>query len=152
MPKYHLIKSGVVENTVVWDVTPPGDAYPGFTVIEANSGGPGWTWNGTTLSPPAAPPVPVPAQITRLQLILGLTMAGLIPAAEGEAAAAGTAIPALIAGVFNTLPPDQAIGARIRWNAMTVCERANPLVAAVAAASGKTSAEMDAYFIAWSAL
>jgi hypothetical protein len=151
MPRYHLIKSGVVENTVEWAAVPPADAYPGYTVVEASTGGPGWTWDGTTLSSPPRN-IPVPAQISRLQLILGLTMAGLIPAAEGEAAAAGTAIPALITMVFNTLPPDQAIGARIRWNAMTVCERANPLVAAVATASGKTSAEMDQYFRDWSAL
>lgn len=67
MPKYHLIKSGVVENTVEWAAEPPDETYPGYTVIEATTGGPGWAWNGTTLSPPAAPPLPVPQEVTNAQ-------------------------------------------------------------------------------------
>lgn len=152
MPKFHLIKSGLVENTVVWDAMPPPGTYPDYTVIESTVGGPGWIWNGQNLASPPTPPLPVPAQITRLQLLLGLTRAGLITSAEGEDAAAGIRIPSLIVSVFNALPSDQAVAARIRWNAMTVCERANPLVAAVAAASGKTSQEMDDLFRSWSLL
>jgi hypothetical protein len=104
--------------------------------------------------PPEPPPVvePVPFSISRLQLILGMTQAGLISASEGVAAAAGMAIPAAVEAVFATLPNGQGTTARIRWNAMTDVERANPLVAAVAAAAGKTSAEMDQYFRDWSAL
>lgn len=101
--------------------------------------------------PPPAPPPP-PASITRLQLILGMTSAGLITASEGVAAAAGSAIPEVVETVFASLPAAQATGARIRWSAMTTVERANPLVAAVAAAANKTEADMDAYFIAWSVL
>jgi hypothetical protein len=67
MPKYHLIKSGVVENTVEWAAEPPAETYPGYTVIEATTGGPGWSWNGSTLSPPAAPAMPVPREITNAQ-------------------------------------------------------------------------------------
>jgi hypothetical protein len=67
MPKYHLIKSGVVENTVEWAAAPPAETYPGYTVIEATNGGPGWTWDGTTLSSPASPPSPVPERITNAQ-------------------------------------------------------------------------------------
>jgi hypothetical protein len=152
MPKFHLIKSGVVENTVLWDAMPPPGTYPGYSVIESTAGGPGWIWNGQDLASPPMPTLPVPAQITRLQLLLGLTAAGLITAAEGEDAAAGTQIPGLITAVFNTMPTDQAVAARIRWNAMTVCERSSPLVAAVAAASGKTPREMDDLFRTWSLL
>jgi hypothetical protein len=98
------------------------------------------------------PEIIVPAAISRLKLILGMVADGLITAAEGEAAAANTAIPALIAGVFATLPPTQATEARIRWASMAICDRANPLVNAVAAAGGLTSDEMDYLFIEWNAV
>lgn len=94
----------------------------------------------------------VPASISRLQLILGMTSAGLITAEEGVSAAAGTAIPSVVEAVFASLPSAEATGARIRWNAMTMVERANPLVAAVAAAAFKTDSEMDQYFRDWSVL
>ncbi len=105
-----------------------------------------------TPPPPAPPPVPVPASITRLQLILGMTIAGLITAEEGENAASGSAIPAVVAAAFAGLPSDVATLARIRWAAMTLVERGNPLVAAVASAAGKSAAEMDQYFRDWGAL
>lgn len=99
--------------------------------------------------PPAQPPAPVPASISRLQLILGMTAAGLITPAEGVAAASGTAIPASVEAVFAGLPATEATAARIRWFAMTEVERANPLVAAVAIAAGKSAAEMDQFFRDW---
>lgn len=117
----------------------------GYFVFEANAV---YAQRGLTVE---NAPV-VPATISRLQLILGMTSAGLISASEGVAAAAGTAIPAVIDGVFSSLPATQATAARIRWNAMTVVERANPLVGAVAGVSSKTDAEMDQYFRDWSAL
>lgn len=105
-----------------------------------------------TPPPPPPPPAPVPASISRLQLILGMTAAGLITPAEGVAAAAGTAIPAVVEAVFASLPATEATAARIRWSAMTEVERANPLVAAVATAAGKSPADMDQYFRDWSLL
>lgn len=152
MPKFHLIKSGVVENTVLWDATPPGGAYPGFTVIDGSTGGPGWTWNGTTLSPPASPVLPVPAEISRLQLASGLYELGAITATEAEDMAAGPGIPAAIAAIIASLPIEQQVPTRIRFKGMTRAERTNPLVAAVAVVFGKTSAEMDDLWRGWSTL
>jgi len=152
MPPFHLIEDGVVTNTVLFESLPPSDAFPGLTVIEATEGGPGWRWDGTAFSPPLSEPPPVPAAITRLQLILGMTDAGLITPAEGVAAAAGNAIPSVVESVFASLPAAQATSARIRWSAMTEVERLNPLVAAVASAAGKTDAEMDQFFRDWSLL
>jgi hypothetical protein len=154
MARFHLVKDGVVTNTVVWDSPPPPSAYPEFDVVQGESGGIGWLWDGVALQPPppAPPPVPVPASITRLQLILGMTFAGLITAEEGENAANGTAIPAVVKAVFDSLPVEAGVEARIRWAAMKEAERGNPLVAAVASAAGKSAAEMDQYFRDWSQL
>lgn len=108
---------------------------------------------GDWSSPPAAPaPAPAPDSISRLQLLLGMISAGLITPAEGVAAAAGAAIPAAVEAVFGSLPASEATSARIRWSAMTEVERANPLVAAVAMAAGKSPADIDQYFRDWSLL
>ena len=151
MPKHHLIKSGVVENTVVWDSVPPGDAYPGFTVINATSGGPGWIWNGTTLSPPPVQAVPVPPEISKLQFALGMYAAGKITGAEAADMAAGPGIPAAVDAAISALPLEQQLPARIRVMGMTKVERASPLLAILMAQATPaiSDAEMDAYFIAW---
>jgi hypothetical protein len=81
-----------------------------------------------------------------------MAAAGLITPAEAVAAAAGTAIPAVVEAVFASLPEAEATAARIRWHAMTEVERANPLVAAVAMIHEKTPAQMDQYFREWSQL
>ena len=154
MARYQLIKAGVVQNTIEWsnDLLKAQEAYPDYSVVANEAAAPGWLWNGTSFSPPPPPPLPVPDKITRLQLILGMTSAGLITPAEGVAAAAGNAIPAVVEAVFASLPASQATAARIRWNAMTTVERASPLVAAVAAGATppKTLAQMDQYFRDWS--
>jgi hypothetical protein len=113
-------------------------------------GAPGWLWDGENLAPPPAPPPPT--MISRLQLILGMTNAGLITPTEGVDAAAGTAIPSVVEAVFASLPAAAATSARIRWSAMTEVERANPLVASVATAAGKSPADMDQFFRDWGQL
>lgn len=152
MVRYHLVKSGVVENTVVWDAAPPPNAYPGFTVIDGAIGGPGWTWDGTTLSSPIVV-TPAPATITRLQLVLGLAASGLITEAEADAMAEGSGVPAAISAAIQALPSAQRLEARIRFKAMTEVERVNPLIDAIGfVAAGKSPAEMDDYFRTWSQL
>jgi hypothetical protein len=152
MARFHLVKGGVVANTVLWDAAPPAGAYPDHLVIDGAIGAIGWLWDGSALAPPPPAPAPVPASISRLQLILGMAAAGLITPAEAVAAAAGTAIPAVVEAVFASLPEAEATAARIRWHAMTEVERANPLVAAVAMIHEKTPAQMDQYFREWSQL
>jgi hypothetical protein len=49
----HIIRDGVVQNTVVAaDIAAAQALYPDALVIEATTGGPGWFWDGTTLTPP----------------------------------------------------------------------------------------------------
>ena len=102
-------------------------------------------------SAPAANPVP--ASISRVQLMLGLVAAGLIPPEEGPPASSGMAIPALIDAVFSALPAAEANEARIRFNGAATFDRENPLINAVGyLAAGKTPEQMDAYWREWSAL
>jgi hypothetical protein len=104
------------------------------------------------IAKPPLPPPP-PAQIKRVQLILGLVNAGLITPEEGPPASSGMVIPAAIEGVFSTLPEAEAVEARIRFNGAADFDRANPLINAVGwIAASKTPAEMDDYWREWSAL
>lgn len=87
------------------------------------------------------------ASITRRQFLIGAASAGLLTAAEAEAAATSGAIPAAIEAVFNTLPNAQALAARITWATMTKIERGEPLVDAAAVAFGLTPEQVDAFFL-----
>lgn len=87
------------------------------------------------------------ASITRRQFLISAASAGLLTAAEAEAAATSGAIPAAIEAVFNTLPNAQALAARITWATMTKIERGEPLVDAAAAAFGLTPEQVDAFFL-----
>lgn len=51
----HIIKNGVVVNTIVATVAEAQAAYPDATCIDATVGGIGWTWDGSTFT---APPIP----------------------------------------------------------------------------------------------
>jgi hypothetical protein len=134
MPNYHLIKSGLVENTVLWDAAPPAGTYPGYTVIEATNGGPGWIWDGTTLSPPASPPLPVPAQITNAQ-------ARYILRRTPTATAGVTLFDAVDAAA-------KAQGGDLLdfWDYANDFYRSSPAVLALAGALGVTSQQLDDLF------
>lgn len=103
-------------------------------------------------TPPVPPPPPVPSQVTRRQMLLGLVNGGFITSAEGIAAAQTGAVPATVQAVINTLSTQAAKdAATITWASMSVCERSNSLVAALAAAQNPplTSAQIDALFQNW---
>lgn len=54
--RVHLIANSVVANTI--EAASVGDAsalFPHFTAVEATEGGPGWLWDGETLTAPVAP-------------------------------------------------------------------------------------------------
>lgn len=109
----------------------------------------GWRWDGGAFTPPKEPDVvvPVPASITRRQMLLALHAADLITAEEALAAATGGAVPATIDAVFGQLPEDRTLEARITWATMSIAERAHPLIAMLIAAGLATSEEVDAIFI-----
>jgi hypothetical protein len=92
-----------------------------------------------------APP-PVPAVISRRQLLIALAQAKLITEAEALAAAKTGEVPAAIDAVFAALPKEQALAARITWATMTVVERDHPLIQAVINANLATANQVDALF------
>lgn len=53
--KVHIIKNGVVINTIISTVADAKSAYPGDVCVEAETGGVGWLFDGSTFT---APPVP----------------------------------------------------------------------------------------------
>lgn len=99
-----------------------------------------------------APPVVVPQQITRRQLLLALMSYNLITPSEALDAAQTGAAPAAIAAMFDVLSEPDRTAAYITWASMSVAERSNPLVAQLAAAQGMNEAAIDQFFIAASAL
>ena len=127
----HIIKSGVVVNTIVATVQEAQTAFPDAICIEATTGGIGWAWDGSTLSAPAAPPVvvTVPSSVTMRQARLALLGAGLLDTVETAIAGAGPA-------------------AAIEWEYTQEVQRASGLVLAMATALGMTDAQIDALFIA----
>jgi hypothetical protein len=110
-------------------------------------GGPGWTYDGETFSPPDVV-TPVPASITFRQLLIGLVAEGWISEAEGDAWLTGT-IPAAASALVASLPAGERFAARASIIRPSVILRADPLVAALAAAESKTSAELDTFFITY---
>jgi hypothetical protein len=92
-----------------------------------------------------APP-PVPAAISRRQLLIALAQAKLITEAEALTAAKTGEVPAVIDKVFAALPEDQALAARITWATMTVVEHDHPLIQAVIRAKIATPEQIDALF------
>jgi hypothetical protein len=92
-----------------------------------------------------APP-PVPAAVSRRQLLIALTQAKLITEAEALAAAKTGEVPAAIDEVFSLVPKEQALAARITWATMTQIERSHPLLQAVIDAKLVTAEQVDTLF------
>lgn len=80
------------------------------------------------------------------QLLIGLMTEGWITSAEAEAWAMSNGLPAAVEAVIAALPEAERVPARITCLRMGVAERTDGLVAALAAASGKTDAEIDTFF------
>jgi hypothetical protein len=139
------IVDGVVVNVaeVLIGAVPPAMAeWPVVT-----DAGPGWTYDGETFTAPQVV-VPVPSQISFRQLLIGLVAEGWITEAEGDAWLAGT-IPAAASALVASLPQAQRFAARASIIRPSVILRADPLVAALAAAESKTEAELDTFFITY---
>lgn len=92
------------------------------------------------------PPVPVPATITRRQLILALATMALITGEEALAAARTGAVPAAVQAAFDNLSPSDKLAAEITWATMSIAERDHPLVALLAAANDMSSGDVDDFF------
>lgn len=101
---------------------------------------------------PADAPKPLPASITRRQMLLQLALSGMITGPEALAAAQTGAVPAAVQAVFDQLGPTDKLAAEITWATMSVADRGHPLVAALAATQAMTDAEIDDFFRAAGAL
>lgn len=140
MARYACIKAGVVSNVVIGDAAFATAIAPQFDQVveigEGVSAGPGDTYaGGDFVKPP--PSVEVPASVTMRQARLALFGAGKLADVD-------TAI--------DALPEPQRTAARIEWDYSNELQRSNPLVAALTPALGLTSEQVDALFIAASAL
>lgn len=105
--------------------------------------------------PQAVDPQPIAAAVLRdmmtlsfTQLLIGLNAEGWLTTAEADGWLDGT-LPAPVVALIASLPSDQQFAARARAKRPTVVERLNPLVVALAAATGKTDADLDAFFQAY---
>ena len=104
---------------------------------------------GEPVGTPSAPPVIIP-DLSFAQLLIGLVTEEWITEAEGGGWLVGT-LPAPVLAVIATLPTNQQFAAKARAIRPSAVVRADPLVAALAAAEGKTSAEIDAFFTTYAA-
>ncbi len=101
--------------------------------------------DGVTIEPADVVPEPVPESITFAQLLIGLVMESWITQPEGEAWLIGT-LPSAVETLIASLPTNQQFIARARATRPSAVYRADSLVAALAAAEGKTESEIDDFF------
>lgn len=105
----------------------------------------------------AAQPAPDPVEqrawmvLTFTQLLIGLDTEGWLTTAEADAWLDGT-LPAPVLALIASLPANQQFAARARAKRPSVVERLNPLVIGLAAATGRTDAELDAFFTTYAAI
>lgn len=92
-----------------------------------------------------SPPAPVPTAVSFAQMLIGLVAEQWITKAEGEGWLTG-ALPEAVIAVINKLPQEQQFAAKARALRPSEVSRADPLVAAMGAAAGKTEVEMDDFF------
>lgn len=99
---------------------------------------------------PLPPPPPRIPNLSFAQLIIGLVSEEWITETEGGAWLVGT-LPETVVLVISMLPADQRFAATARAIRPSVIVRDDPLVNEIAVAQGKTSEEIDNFFITYSA-
>lgn len=129
----HVIDNGVVVNTV--EVVSL-DMLPGLVAASGNEGI-GWSYDGSSFTPPVPTPEPIPIEVTMRQARLALLDAGLLSNVQ-------TAI--------NGLPEPAKTKAQIEWDYSNALQRDNSFVSVLGAALGLNEAALDSLFIAASKL
>jgi hypothetical protein len=146
MARYALLQNGTVVNVIE---AGPNFSMPGFSKVASETAQIGWTYaNGQFTDPNSGEeqPLPVPASITRRQLLLQLQRAGWITTSEAVAAATSGAVPTLLGNVLAGMTTEEADEARITWAAMSQAERTNPLLIAAATVAGASEEDLDDFF------
>lgn len=135
--KTHIIENGVVTNTIVATVEEAQAAFPSATCIEATEGGIGWTYDGSTFTPPVIDPIEpqqfIPTVVSSRQGKLALLDAGLLDDVEAAVAASSRAV-------------------QIEWIEATEFRRDWPTLVALQGTLGLTDQQIDDLFIAASRL
>lgn len=94
-------------------------------------------------------PVVVPPTISFAQLLIGLVTEGWITPTEGREWRGRVALPAQVQALIASLPDAQQFAAETRAFAPSEVLRTDPLVVGLGAVAGKTSAQLDQFFITY---
>jgi hypothetical protein len=129
----HVINNGIVVNTVEVAAL---DVLPGLVAASGNEGI-GWSYDGSSFTPPAPTPEPIPQEVTMRQARLALLDAGLLSSVQ-------TAI--------NSLQEPAKTKAQIEWDYSNALQRDNSFVSVLGSALGLNEAALDNLFIAASKL
>jgi hypothetical protein len=131
----------------------PGAAYGGSLTANSRDAYDALRWEDAREKPAwqeilaaAGVPAPPPVSISRRQLLIALAAAGFISSEEALAAAQTGAAPAAIGAIFDLLPAEQALAARITWATMTEVYREDPLITAIVAAGVASAEQVDELF------
>jgi hypothetical protein len=92
--------------------------------------------------PEPPPTTPVLQPLTRRQLFIALHRLGLINSEEAVGAVKGE-VPALIEGIFSSMPEPQQTDARITFASFNIANRMDPLVILLGQTVNLTSQQMD---------
>lgn len=112
-----------------------------------------WLAAGNTVNSYVPPPTPVPQVISDRQFYQQAALQSIIMQAEALAAVQTGAIPTILMNIVNGIAdPTQQFAAKMILSGATQFERNNPLTASIGTALGWTPAQIDAFFIAASAL
>ena len=140
MARYALINAGIVESVAegdaAWAAAVDADWDDVVMLADGQAVGRGHTYSGGEFAPPVVPTV-VPQAVTMRQARLALLGAGLLSSVDAA---------------IDAMSEPTRSAARIEWEYSNELQRANPLVLALGPALNLTSEQIDAMFIAASAL
>lgn len=96
-------------------------------------------------------PAPVPQEMSFAQLLIGLVSEQWITVEEGRAWRDRVGLPSAVVSAVASLPPEYQFAAETRALAPSAVLRSDPLVVLLGTMQGKTSDDLDAFFIRYSA-
>lgn len=138
-----IINRAIVDDPATW--TAP-DGFDAIEELEPMQIG-GRYADGVYTPPPQPDPPPplVPASISDRQFFQQLAIDGIITQDDALASNAAVIPPALMA-IITAMPSEQQFAAKMLVSGATVFERSHPMTAAIGAAYGWTSEQIDAFF------